>query len=200
MRIVSKGLVYGGSLGFKCNRHYTLMKGMSEIIYCQANKRWTASVPQCLGNGHDLVTFVAFFQEQMHLHTDRHALFVKIGQVCWLLCFCVSSALYIFQYLVPTLKNHATNNRSCSCGSPTSFFHSFWVGKWKILGTSLSHPILLYSIFFRRVCRVKSIPQNKSDDLFSSREMSVSRNGLLFWIKFHITHENKRLLFSTSAN
>ena len=28
----------------------------------------------------------------------------------------------------------------------------------------------------------------------------VSRNGLLFWIKFHITHENKRLLFSTSAN
>ena len=29
---------------------------------------------------------------------------------------------------------------------------------------------------------------------------NVSRNGLLFWIKFHITHENKRLLFSTSAN
>ena len=27
----------------------------------------------------------------------------------------------------------------------------------------------------------------------------MSRNGLLFWIKFHITHENKRLLFSTSA-
>ncbi|XP_044173272.1 uncharacterized protein LOC114977789 [Acropora millepora] len=48
MRIVSKGLVYGGSLRFKCNRDYTLMKGMSEIIYCQANKRWTASVPQCL--------------------------------------------------------------------------------------------------------------------------------------------------------
>ncbi|XP_015754423.1 PREDICTED: sushi, von Willebrand factor type A, EGF and pentraxin domain-containing protein 1-like [Acropora digitifera] len=48
MRIVSKGLVYGGSLRFKCNRDYTLTKGMSEIIYCQANKRWTASVPQCL--------------------------------------------------------------------------------------------------------------------------------------------------------
>ncbi|XP_015754992.1 PREDICTED: sushi, von Willebrand factor type A, EGF and pentraxin domain-containing protein 1-like isoform X2 [Acropora digitifera] len=48
MRIVSKGLVYGGSLRFKCNRDYTLMKGMSEIIYCQANKRWTASVPHCL--------------------------------------------------------------------------------------------------------------------------------------------------------
>ncbi|XP_074621721.1 CUB and sushi domain-containing protein 3-like isoform X3 [Acropora palmata] len=48
MRIVSKGLVYGGSLRFKCNRDYTLMKGMSEIIYCQANKRWTASVPYCL--------------------------------------------------------------------------------------------------------------------------------------------------------
>ena len=28
----------------------------------------------------------------------------------------------------------------------------------------------------------------------------VSRNGLLFRIKFHITHENKRLLFSTSAS
>ena len=28
----------------------------------------------------------------------------------------------------------------------------------------------------------------------------VLRNGLLFWIKFHITHENKKLLFSTSAN
>ena len=77
MRIVSKGLVYGGSLRFKCNRDYTLMKGMSEIIYCQANKRWTASVPQCLGNGHDLVTIVAFFQEQTHLPTDRHALFVN---------------------------------------------------------------------------------------------------------------------------
>ncbi|XP_067016833.1 sushi, von Willebrand factor type A, EGF and pentraxin domain-containing protein 1-like isoform X2 [Acropora muricata] len=48
MRIVSKGLVYGGSLRFKCNRDYTLTKGMSEIIYCQATKRWTASVPQCL--------------------------------------------------------------------------------------------------------------------------------------------------------
>ena len=56
------------------------MKGMSEIIYCQANKRWTASVPQCLGNGHDLVTIVAFFQEQT-LPTDRDALFVKIEQV-----------------------------------------------------------------------------------------------------------------------
>ena len=59
------------------------MKGMSEIIYCQANKRWTASVPQCLGNGHDLVTIVAFFQEQTHLPTDRHALFVKIEQVSY---------------------------------------------------------------------------------------------------------------------
>ena len=81
MRIVSKGLVYGGSLRFKCNRDYTLMKGMSEIIYCQANKRWTASVPQCLGNGHDLVKIVVFFREQSHLPIDRHALFVKIGQV-----------------------------------------------------------------------------------------------------------------------
>ena len=61
MRIVSKGLVYGGSLRFKCNRDYSLMKGMSDVIYCQANKRWTASVPHCLGNEHDLVTTVVFF-------------------------------------------------------------------------------------------------------------------------------------------
>ena len=33
--------------------------------------------------------------------------------------------------------------------------------------------ILLYSISFRRVCRVISISQNKSDDLSSSREMSA---------------------------
>ena len=57
------------------------MKGMSEIIYCQASKRWTASVPHCLGNGHDLVTIEAFYQEQTYLPTERHALFVKIGQV-----------------------------------------------------------------------------------------------------------------------
>ena len=65
MRIVSKGLVYGGSLRFKCNRDYTLMKGMSEIIYCQANKRWTASVPHCLGNERDLVTIVVFFLREI---------------------------------------------------------------------------------------------------------------------------------------
>ena len=29
--------------------------------------------------------------------------------------------------------------------------------------------------------------------------LCFKRNGLLFWIKFHITHENKRLSFSTSA-
>ena len=81
MRIVSKGLVYGGSLRFKCNGDYTLMKGMSKIIYCQANKRWTASVPHCLGNGHDLVKIIVFFQDQTHLPTDRDALFEKIRQV-----------------------------------------------------------------------------------------------------------------------
>ena len=58
MRIASIGLVYGGSLRFKCNGDYTLMKGMSEIIYCQANKTWTASVPYCIGNGRDLVKIV----------------------------------------------------------------------------------------------------------------------------------------------
>ena len=56
------------------------MKGMSEVIYCQANKGWTASVPYCLGNGHDLVKIIVFFQEQTHLSTDRDALFVKIRQ------------------------------------------------------------------------------------------------------------------------
>ena len=58
MRIVSKGLAYGGSLRFKCNGNYTLMKGMSEIVYCQANKTWTGSVPYCLGNERDLVKIV----------------------------------------------------------------------------------------------------------------------------------------------
>ena len=40
-------------------------------------------------------------------------------------------------------------------------------------------------------------------DLLSKLDVSilfvtVSRNGPLLWIKFHLTHENKRLLFSTS--
>ena len=40
-------------------------------------------------------------------------------------------------------------------------------------GTSSSRSVLLYSIFFRRVCRVISIPQNTSGDLSSSRRMSA---------------------------
>ncbi|XP_078348103.1 sushi, von Willebrand factor type A, EGF and pentraxin domain-containing protein 1-like isoform X1 [Oculina patagonica] len=43
---VSKGFVYGGSVTFTCDRDYTL-KGTS-TMYCQENKQWTASVPQCL--------------------------------------------------------------------------------------------------------------------------------------------------------
>ncbi|KAL9989297.1 hypothetical protein ACROYT_G003831 [Oculina patagonica] len=43
---VSKGFVYGGSVTFTCDRNYTL-KGIS-TMYCQENKQWTASVPQCL--------------------------------------------------------------------------------------------------------------------------------------------------------
>ena len=35
---------------------------------------------------------------------------------------------------------------------------------------------------------------------FTAYKVNISRDGLLFWIKFHITHENKRLLCSTSAN
>ena len=46
-RKVNKGLVYGGSVEFTCDKDYTL-SGPS-TIYCQDNKAWTASVPQCLG-------------------------------------------------------------------------------------------------------------------------------------------------------
>ena len=70
------------------------------------------------------------------------------------------------------LKNHATNNRNCSCGGPTSFFHPPLLGG-EMTGTSSSRSVLLYSIFFRRVCRVISIPQNASGDLSSSRKMSA---------------------------
>ena len=40
-------------------------------------------------------------------------------------------------------------------------------------GTSSSRSVLLYSIFFRGVCRVISIPKNTSGDLSSSRKMSA---------------------------
>ncbi|KAL9989281.1 hypothetical protein ACROYT_G003814 [Oculina patagonica] len=45
---VSKGFVYGGSVTFTCDKDYTL-RGTS-TIYCQENKKWTASVPQCLAS------------------------------------------------------------------------------------------------------------------------------------------------------
>ena len=47
-QIVNKGYVYRGSVTFVCDTNYTL-KGIS-LIFCKADKGWTASVPQCLGN------------------------------------------------------------------------------------------------------------------------------------------------------
>ena len=44
---VNKGFVYGGSVEFTCDKDYTLSD--SPTIYCQENKEWTGSVPQCLG-------------------------------------------------------------------------------------------------------------------------------------------------------
>ena len=46
-QLVNKGFVYGGSVTFTCNKDFTL-RG-TPTIYCQENKQWTASVPQCLG-------------------------------------------------------------------------------------------------------------------------------------------------------
>ncbi|CAH3037421.1 unnamed protein product [Pocillopora meandrina] len=44
-QIVNKGFEYGGSVEFKCYKNYTL-EG-TRIIYCRANKLWSASVPHC---------------------------------------------------------------------------------------------------------------------------------------------------------
>ena len=44
---VTKGFVYGGSVEFICDKDYSLSG--TRTIYCLENKRWTASVPQCLG-------------------------------------------------------------------------------------------------------------------------------------------------------
>ena len=46
-QIVSKGYVYGGSVTFACDTNYTI-QGKRSII-CKADKSWSGSVPQCLG-------------------------------------------------------------------------------------------------------------------------------------------------------
>ena len=46
-KIVIKGLEYGGSVEFKCNKGYTL-EG-THIIYCRTDKLWSSSVPHCRG-------------------------------------------------------------------------------------------------------------------------------------------------------
>ncbi|CAH3145902.1 unnamed protein product, partial [Porites lobata] len=47
-QIVKKGYVYGGSVKFVCDNNYTLVG--ADVIYCQANRSWSSSVPRCLAN------------------------------------------------------------------------------------------------------------------------------------------------------
>ncbi|CAH3174212.1 unnamed protein product, partial [Porites evermanni] len=49
-QIVRKGYVYGGSVKFVCDKNYTLVG--TDVIYCQANRSWSSSVPRCLGKCH----------------------------------------------------------------------------------------------------------------------------------------------------
>lgn len=42
---VTKGFMYGGSVEFKCDKGYTLVG--TRIIYCRADKQWSAAVPHC---------------------------------------------------------------------------------------------------------------------------------------------------------
>ena len=37
---------------FVCDKNYTLVG--TDVIYCQANKSWSSSVPRCLGKCHRL--------------------------------------------------------------------------------------------------------------------------------------------------
>ena len=45
--MVKKGYFYGGSVKFVCDKNYTLVG--TDVIYCQANRSWSSSVPRCLG-------------------------------------------------------------------------------------------------------------------------------------------------------
>ncbi|CAH3022816.1 unnamed protein product, partial [Porites evermanni] len=47
-QIVKKGYVYNGSVKFACEKNYTLVG--TDVIYCQANRSWSSSVPRCLAN------------------------------------------------------------------------------------------------------------------------------------------------------
>ena len=49
-QIVKKGYVYGGSVKFVCDKNHTLV-GI-HVIYCQANRSWSSSLPRCLGKCH----------------------------------------------------------------------------------------------------------------------------------------------------
>ena len=49
-QIVRKGYVYGGSVKFVCDKNYTLVG--TDVIYCQANRSWSSSLPRCVGTCH----------------------------------------------------------------------------------------------------------------------------------------------------
>ena len=46
-QIVRKGYVYGGSVKFVCDENYTVVG--ADVMFCQANKSWSSSVPRCVG-------------------------------------------------------------------------------------------------------------------------------------------------------
>ena len=48
--IVKKGYFYGGSVKFVCDENYTLVG--ADVMFCQANKSWSSSVPRCVGKCH----------------------------------------------------------------------------------------------------------------------------------------------------
>ncbi|XP_073243400.1 CUB and sushi domain-containing protein 1-like [Porites lutea] len=47
-QIVRKGYVYGGSVKFVCDENYTVVG--ADVMFCQANKSWSSSVPRCVAD------------------------------------------------------------------------------------------------------------------------------------------------------
>ena len=96
-----------------------------------------------------------------------------------------------------------------------STFHFLQQGVFMLTDYCFNHVWhwFYFSILREQFMKMYSLPQHNFQPIASwilldpirphvllKRWPCVSRNGLLFWIKFHITHENKRLWFSTSAN
>ena len=78
--------------------------------------------------------------------------------------------------------------------------HLFWHDHIEYICSKISKNINIMTKVKKLVSKVTIINMYYSFIYPYLTYGSVSRNGLLFRIKFLITHENKRLLFSTSAN